>query len=314
MDERRAAVIEIGTNSVKFCMARRSADGVSFDAERVAPARLGEGLRATRRLSDEAMERNADAAAGFAALARSLGADKIAVVATMAARSARNGAEFAERVRARCGMEPRVLSGEEEARLAFSASRSCLSAPADAAALTMDVGGGSTELVYTRGGAILRQFSADVGAVTLTESLGLQNAVPATVLAQARDRARAAILRGGAGEPAAAGVGLGGGVTALAAAALSQTSYDASALHGFVLSEREVESLIARFAAVPAEERCPCFASLPGRADIALAGACIVAEAMEAAGLRELTVCSRGVRHALALELLEDPREPSRVP
>ncbi len=298
------AVIDIGTNSVKFCLGRRNTDGtVEFLIDTSVPARLGEGTRRTGLICVEALKRNVLAVADFVRQARDRGADEIAVIGTAAVRAARNAEEFARRVNEATGLSLRVLSGEEEARLSYDAVVQAFPEPPSGTLMTMDTGGGSTEFVFAEEGAVARTFSVPLGAVVVAEEYGLQNAVRPERVRIARRGIRALLTR----EPflpASLAVGFGGSVTALAAADQRPAAYSAAAVHGARLSREAVETLISVFASQDAEER-RAYANLPpGRADIALGGACIVAEAMAAAGVPEITVCSFGLRHALLRRML----------
>jgi exopolyphosphatase/guanosine-5'-triphosphate,3'-diphosphate pyrophosphatase len=123
----RKAIIDIGSNSIKFFVGELASDGtVATVTDANDIARLGEGLDKTGALSAEAMERNARAVERFAAQAKELGANEVVAVGTMALRRASNSGEFLALVRDACGLEVRILPGEEEARLAYLAVLSAL--------------------------------------------------------------------------------------------------------------------------------------------------------------------------------------------
>jgi exopolyphosphatase/guanosine-5'-triphosphate,3'-diphosphate pyrophosphatase len=145
---RRFAVIDTGTNSVKFHLSERRADGAwTTIADRADVTRLGEGLDRTGRLAAPAMERTAAAIAGMAAEARRAGAEAIAAVGTAGLRIAPNGGELIAAVRARCGVELEVLPGDEEARLAYVAATAALGAAAGTR-VVFDTGGGSSQFTF----------------------------------------------------------------------------------------------------------------------------------------------------------------------
>ena len=122
----RVAIIDIGSNSIKFLVGEKQADGtVKTIVDKNDIARLGEGLRETGVISAEAMKRNAEAVARFAQEARDNGADEIVSVGTMALRSAGNSADFVAMVKEMCGVEVQVIPGEEEARLSYQFSPAC---------------------------------------------------------------------------------------------------------------------------------------------------------------------------------------------
>ena len=302
----KKAVIDIGTNSIKFCLGALGSDGrLEFLADEAVPTRLGEGLYRSGVISEAALERNARAVAELAGRARSAGADQIVVTGTAAVRTAKNTEAFQKRVKELSGLSLRVLSGEDEARLSYQAVLSGLDVPKRGVLMTMDTGGGSTEFVFAENGAVTRRFSVSVGAVVLTEQYGMQNAVSDDVLAGACAAVRSELSAAGVCGPVAMMVGFGGGVTALAAADQRLKKYSSVAVHGSSFSFETAQELLRAFARRSAAER-RVFANFPpGRADIVLAGACIVTAAMELAKAESLTVSAWGLRHALLRIQLE---------
>ena len=149
---RRYAVVDVGTNSVKFHVGERQADGSwRTIVDRAEVTRLGEGLEASGRLGAEPMERTADAIVAMADEARADGAEAVAAVGTAGLRIAANSDEFLDAVRARCGVEIEVISGEEEARLAYRAATSALG-PRGGSLAVFDTGGGSSQFTFGRAG------------------------------------------------------------------------------------------------------------------------------------------------------------------
>ena len=202
---RRFAVIDVGTNSVKFHVGERAADGTwRTVVDRADVTRLGEGLDESGKLGAEPIARTLDAITGMVEEARNLGAEEIAAVGTAGLRIASNSAELIDAVRERCGVEIEVISGEEESRLAYLAAES---GPRRRARLARRLrhGGGSTQFTFGKAGRVEERFSVNVGAVRLTESFGLDGAVSEETLAEALDAIAAELAR--AGRPAAAGRG-----------------------------------------------------------------------------------------------------------
>ena len=165
---KRVAIIDIGSKSIKFFVGEKQADGTIrtlLDTNDIAA--LGEGLSKTGRISDEALERNAQSVRNFAEKAKELGADKIAG-GTMALRSAENSADFVARVKELCGVEVQVIPGEEEARLSYLAVLSGLSLQ-DGELVIFDTGGGSTEFIFGQGTELKNRFSVNLGSNRITE-------------------------------------------------------------------------------------------------------------------------------------------------
>lgn len=305
----RFATIDVGTNTVLLLVAERRGGRLVSVVERAEITRLGRGVDATGRLAPEAIAETARVLAAYAEEARRLGAERIACVATSAARDAANGAEFFAAVRAAAGLVPEVVSGDEEARLVYRSAWRDFGAngtpplPAGAALAVLDVGGGSTEFTFGTGPSPAGRTSLRIGAVRLTER-HLRHDPPAPgELAAIRTDARAALeTLPAAARTLGAGarlVAVAGTVTTLSAVAQALATYDGARVHGALLSSDEVEALALRLAALPVAARAALPGMEPKRADVIVAGCVIVLEAMRATGFDLLTVSDRGVRWGL---------------
>jgi exopolyphosphatase / guanosine-5'-triphosphate,3'-diphosphate pyrophosphatase len=167
----RAAVIDVGSNSIKLLVADRRPDGkiVEF-VSRTLEARISKGISAANpRLSEEGMERGVAAIATFAAEAKKASADRVSAVATSAVRDASNGATLAEDLKARTGLALRILTGEQEADLIGRglATDPTLAGLRDFCAF--DLGGGSLECLSFRDRKLTHKVSLPLGCVRLTE-------------------------------------------------------------------------------------------------------------------------------------------------
>jgi exopolyphosphatase/guanosine-5'-triphosphate,3'-diphosphate pyrophosphatase len=302
----RLAAIDVGTNTVLLLVAERTAAGLAPVLERAEITRLGRGVDASGRLDAAAIRETAAVVGDYAQAARALGAGRIACVATSAARDAANGAEFFDAVRAAAGLEAEVISGDEEARLVYASAWRDFGAAGSPLAV-LDVGGGSTEFTCGDGPVPRARTSLRVGAVRLTERHVRTDPVVPAELARLREGAREALRPLAALAPEGAGrlVGVAGTVTTLSAVAQALPRYDAERVHGAPLSLAEIEALVARLAALDVAARAALPGMEPKRADVILAGAIVVAEAMRATGFERLTVSDRGVRWGLLHELAQ---------
>ena len=181
----RQAVIDVGTNSVKFHVGELGTDGEwTTVADRAEVSRLGEGIEETGAIAPAAMERTARAIADMTAEAARLEVEGVTAVGTMGLRTATNSQAFLDLVKTRCGVTIEVISGSEECRLAYLAVRSALGL-ADGALVVFDTGGGSSQFTFGNGPRVDRQFSVNVGAVRYTERFHLDQAVSVDVLKHA---------------------------------------------------------------------------------------------------------------------------------
>ena len=298
----RYAVIDVGTNSVKFHIGERDPDG-SWRAvvDRAELTRLGEGLGDQGVISAEPMERTVAAIAAMAEEARRHQVRAIGAVGTAGLRTARNRDEVIAAIAARTGLTVEVISGEEESRLAYLAVQAGLDAVVGSLAV-FDTGGGSTEFTFGRGPDVEERFSLDVGAVPYTERFGLAGSVEPSVLRDALTAIAADLSRLDAHSPPDALVGMGGAVTNITAVQLGLATYDPDAVQGAVLDRAELDRQIELYRSRDAEARRPIVGLQPKRADVILAGACIVRTVMEKLGQQTLTVSDRGLRHGLLID------------
>ena len=302
----RKAIIDIGSNSIKFFVGELSANGTIktvLDTNDIA--RLGEGLDSTGAISPEAMERNVASVAAFAKQAKELGADRIVSVGTMALRKASNSAEFVEKVKKACGVEVQIIPGEEEARLSYLAILSGLPLEKDADLVVFDTGGGSTEFIYGKGTQMVKRFSVNLGAVRITENyLKADPVSPADVQAAIAQIDKEFKEAGVNGKPAQL-VGMGGTVTSMGAVKHKMVKYDPSVIQGSRLTKKDIEEQIEEYSKRTVEQRKELPGLQPKRADVILAGACILKVITDRLGADGLTISDRGLRHGLAFDLFQ---------
>jgi exopolyphosphatase/guanosine-5'-triphosphate,3'-diphosphate pyrophosphatase len=298
----RYAVIDVGTNSVKFHIGERGPDGAWHTvADRAEITRLGEGREETGALQPEPMQRTVEAIAGMVDEAKQEGAREVAAVGTAALRAATNRAEFVAAVRARCGVTVEVISGEDEARLAYVAATAELNLP-DGSLGVFDSGGGSSQFTFGQGRRVEEQYSVPIGAVAPTEDFGLDGVVSEDTLAEARESIASELASLGGRPTPDALVGIGGSVTNLAAVKHELATYDPDVVQGTVLDRGEIDRQIDLYRTRTADERREIVGLQPKRAEVILAGACIARTVLEKLGRESLTVSDRGLRHGLLVE------------
>jgi len=298
----RYAVLDVGTNSVKFHIAEAGADGRGKAvSDRAELTRLGEGLKEGGAISTDAAERTAAAIKGMVDEARAAGCVAVAAVGTAGLRMATNSAEVLETIRAKTGITVEVISGDEEGRLAYVAVRAGLPS-ATGSLVVFDTGGGSSQFTFGDGDTVSERFSVNVGAVRYTERYGLNGAVSGEVLRDAMQAIAADLLRiAGRPQPETL-VGMGGAVTNLTAVSYAMAKYDPDKIQGTVLTRAEIDRQIEQYRTTPLDARAAIVGLQPKRADVILAGACIVRTVMELLGKHELTVSDRGLRHGVLAE------------
>jgi exopolyphosphatase/guanosine-5'-triphosphate,3'-diphosphate pyrophosphatase len=302
----RYASIDIGTNTVLLLVAERGEDGSFAPILELAEiTRLGRGVDQSGLLSAEGMEDTLRVLTDFAAQARQQAACEIAVSATSAARDAKNGAVFLEAARRQAGVLPEVISGDLEAQLTFQAVFHDFGRDDSRRPLLMiDIGGGSTEIVYGSpdgGSRIAFRHSFDIGSVRLTERYFHSDPVATTEWEALLDHLRGALDL----PPITAGfrlVGVAGTVTTLYAIQHRIEPYEAKRVHGGKLFLSELEALSDRLRRMPLADRRSVRGLDPKRADVICAGAAILQTAMELLRIEECLVSDRGLRWGLLLD------------
>ncbi len=286
----RTAAVDCGTNSIRLLVTDLdAATGSQSDLERqMRVVRLGEGVDATGRLSEAALERTFAAVEDYASTIADLGAERVRFVATSASRDADNARDFIAGVRARLGVEPEVVPGEEEAALSFLGAVRELAGQVQGPFCVVDLGGGSTEVVVgdVRDGApvVHASRSVDVGCVRLSER-HLRDDPPtpeqvaaarADVAAALDDVERTVDLSG-----VRTLIGLAGSVTTVAAETLGLDAYLPERIHGSVHPLTEAVTATGRLLHATRAERAARGFMHPGRVDVIGAGALVWRDVME---------------------------------
>jgi len=307
----RAATIDIGTNSVLLLVADSEGGALRPVLERAAVTRLGEGVDRNRRLLPAACERTLACLAEYARELRALGVSRLDAVGTSAMRDAAGGQEFVAQAAALLGVAPRVIDGNEEARLTFAGALSGLSVASVASetgkVTVFDIGGGSTEIIVGTSTATQRRIAAavslNIGSVRLFER-HVRSDPPSTEEMRSVQRDIAlALADAPKPEAGATLVGVAGTITQLAALELELTPYDSTRVHGHRLTRSTVDRLATRLASLSLAERRILPGMEPARADVLVVGSAIARAVLEWSGASELVVSDRGVRWGLAEEL-----------
>jgi len=298
----RYAVIDVGTNSVKFNISeRRPGNAWQTVVDRAEITRLGEGLEKTGELSPDAMERTVSAIAGMVSQAREADVAAITAVGTMGMRTAHNSQQFIDMVEQRCGVRIEIIPGTEEGRLAYLAVKAGLGL-AEGALAIFDTGGGSTQFTFGSGSKVDEQFSLNVGAVRFTEKYGLAGAISPDQLKVAQDAIASEFTRIDRRPSPDGLVGMGGAITNIAAVKHQMAKYDPDVIQGSTIERSEVERQIEMYRSKTIDERRAIVGLQPKRAHVILAGTCIVKIVMDKIGKDKLPVSDRGLRHGLLID------------
>jgi exopolyphosphatase/guanosine-5'-triphosphate,3'-diphosphate pyrophosphatase len=302
------AVVDIGSNSVRLLIARRTpAGGIEELARESNVTRLGQGVDTAGRLADDAMQRTYAVLDRYALQIAEHECEHRIAVLTSAVRDSANGRAFADSVRSEYGLEAHILEGAEEARLTYLGATSERD-PGDArATLVLDIGGGSTEMIVGVGPEVRFRVSTQAGVVRQTER-HLHDDPPTREQIDALAADVRQILAGHVPadirDAVEHGIAVAGTATSLAAIAQHLEPYDSERVHGFRISTAECARILSELASMPLVRRRQVPGLHPDRAPTIIAGVLIFAEVVRLFGLDEIEVSEHDILRGAALGLI----------
>lgn len=311
------AAVDLGTNNCRLLVAKPARTGFQVIDSFSRIVRLGEGLSARSTLSEGAMLRTIDALKVCGEKMARRGVTRQRHVATAACRAAENHQEFVDRVRRETGVRLEVISAAEEARLAVAGCVSLFDDGSDHA-FVFDIGGGSTELIWTK---IKPDYQCDIlawtslpcGVVTLAEEFGGRTVGAEAYAAMVRyvqdqlatfDQQHS--LADKVEQHRVQMIGTSGTVTTVAGVHLGLERYDRNRVDGMWIARDDVFCVSHKLAAMTYEERAanPCIG--PDRADLVVAGCAIYEAIANTWPSDQIRVADRGLREGLLLELMAE--------
>ncbi|WP_371548766.1 Ppx/GppA family phosphatase [Streptomyces sp. NBC_00554] len=307
----RVAAIDCGTNSIRLLVADADPEtGELVDLDRrMTIVRLGQGVDRTGRLAPEALERTFAACREYAAIIKEHGAERLRFVATSASRDAENRDEFVRGVLDILGVEPEVITGDQEAEFSFTGATKELTGRDDLAKpyLVVDIGGGSTEFVVGEE-HVSAARSVDIGCVRMTE----RHLVHEGKVSDPPTSAEVEAIRADIGaaldlaeltvplREAHTLVGLAGSVTTVSAIAQNLPEYDSVAIHHSRVPYDRVREITESLVGSTHAERAAIPSMHPGRVDVIAAGALVLLSIMERIGATEVVVSEHDILDGIA--------------
>jgi exopolyphosphatase / guanosine-5'-triphosphate,3'-diphosphate pyrophosphatase len=323
-DQPRLAAIDVGSNTIRLTVVEVEKDGTYriLDEEREV-VRLGHAVDRTGRLADEAVEHALATIGKMKAIADGFEVAEVRAVATSAVREAANGRAFVREVFRQHKVRIDVISGDEEAQLAFRSASRHFDLEGRSSAV-VDIGGGSLEVILAAGTIIDQIHSLRLGAVRLTERFVRSDPIRKKHWRMLQEEIDGQ-LRDGIGRlphRAEIMVGSGGTFTALAHMAKWQREGRHGSVQGYMLTPAELVHLLDRLREAPLEERRQIQGLSADRADIIVAGAAVIARLVRRLGTQQILVNERGIRDGLILSMIaelagagvtEQSRPPNRM-
>ncbi len=305
----KLAAIDIGTNSIHMIVVDTAGERAFevIDREKTM-VKLGAGLFGSRRMSDSAFDAGLETLCRYVKLAESLGVDEILAVATSASREAENGGEFLYAIYRETGVDPRVISGHEEARLIFRAVRHAIDLGSERA-LVFDIGGGSVETIVGDQREIVLAESLRLGVLRLLDLVASPGALSGKQLKQLEGYVQGVaseFLRQARELSFARVIGTSGTIRTLGEAAhLAAGNPPWRSRNAQVVSFDALAELAKRLTGLDEKER----AKLPGiseqRADAIHLGAVLLTELLEGVGAEEIVLCDASLRDGVVLDFLD---------
>ena len=308
----RVAAIDCGTNSIRLLIADIENGTLTDVVRTMVIVRLGEGVDKTGEFSQAALARTFTAIETFALLISQHQPERVRFVATSASRDVSNRSEFMDGVLSRLGIEPDIISGDEEAELSFLGATADLvneQEPPAAPYLVVDIGGGSTEFVLGTTGPTAA-ISTNVGCVRMTERHLISDPATPQEIAAAITDIDAAIDLAYQSVPISQAhslIGLAGSVTTVAAIALGLSEYDSIAIHGSRISAPDIHRITGELLAMTRAERAKLGPMHEGRIDVIGSGALVLDRIMIRTGLSEVVVSERDILDGIARGLISNP-------
>ena len=300
----RVGVVDCGTNSIRLLIADIEGNNFREVTRQMQVVRLGQGVDETNQFHPDAISRTFAAVDLYAGEIARRGVEKLRFCATSATRDALNRAIFVDGVKERLGIEPEVISGEEEARLSFAGATREFN-KADAPFLVVDIGGGSTEFVLGSD-SVDSAISVNIGCVRMTERHFQSDPPTQDEIAIARRDIQNAIDIAYASvdiKSAKTLVAVAGTATTVAAAALDLPEYDRYAIHLSHISAEQVHSMSNRFLTMTRDERAALGYMHPGRVDVIGAGSLVLSEIMKATGAKDFVASENDILDGMAWSL-----------
>jgi len=304
------AVIDMGSNSFRLVVfGYEPGRQWKLIDEIREPVRVSAGMGEELLLRREPIERALGTAAVFASFCRASGVTDISAVATSAIRDARNGEELLAEIRERTELDPRVITGEDEARYAYLA---IVNSTTLEDGCGIEIGGGSAQLMRIGDRRLEHADSFPLGAVRVSERFLPDEKASGKNIKALRRHVSDAIARDPWFSAEAGGrlVGVGGALRNLAAAAQKEAEHPETDVGGFTLSRDALDDLIGELASRPSSKRGSVPGIKPDRGDVILAAAVVLDELMEAGGFEGVEITEAGLREGIFFERLLAPADP----
>lgn len=296
---RKFAAIDIGSNSSLLLILELIDDNIAkvvIDAK--TSTRLSSGTHDGAAMGEDPLTRQFSALDKFAEILKDNHVDSIAACGTQVFRNASNGREVAAEITRRYGWDMQIISGEREAELSYQAATTGFSNVGENR-IVIDIGGGSSEVIFGKNDQIVWSHSFPIGAVSITDRFGSNLAAARTFIDETLTELKTARSKSRMTDNDAKAIAVGGTAATLAAISLEQKIFNPKAIHGVELSRIWIEKAIGRLNGLDTTKRRELMPFDPDRADIIVAGALIMSIILDKVNASQVTVSNCGLRWGL---------------
>lgn len=308
---RNFGVIDLGSNTARLVVYEQDEQGLALEVDNIKRGlRLSNHLQ-NGRLDDEGIAKTLDCVRQFQELLNARSIRGVIAVATAAIRQAENGKELIERIHRETGVAVRVLSGKDEARYGFLAVLNSMNV---AEGMTIDIGGGSTEITYFRDRQLQEWVSFPFGIVTLTRRFFQGELATQAELAALRSFLHDSFtqcpwLR----DRQCPVIAIGGTARNLAKIHQRSVQYSMDSFHHYPMTPEQVAAILEQLRQLPLEERRQFPGISKDRADVIVAGIAVFAGLLNYAGSRQLFISNKGLRDGILSEKVWGTEVPTSI-
>ncbi len=318
MKNQRLAAIDIGTNTFRLLVvevqpgSRKKNYSIKVISSKRFITRLGDGIAYDGVISEQSATRSIKALKQISRIISRYRVDKISAVATSALREAKNSRNFLDKATAAAGLDIKVISGTQEAKLTASGMLIDMTPPKSA--VMLDIGGGSTELIFMKGGKSPAVHSLDLGVVYLAGKYMISNPLLTEDLMRMEEEISEKIkssvrsLKNLFSQDTVC-IGTAGTVTALAAMSLNLRRFNHNKIHKSILTLESVRNIFSTLSRLSSKERAEYIPFELARLDIIVPGTLILLKLMESFGFREMTVSNYGLLEGTLIHLCKKERK-----
>ena len=289
---KKLAAIDIGTNSMRLLLCSCENKKIIKKSKELAVTRIGQHVSRDGVISEEAMLRNIESLKHFSDKARSFGAEEVVAIATSAVRDAANGDAFKTLVKHKTGVDIRIISGDEEAELGILGVMS-EEEDENKGILVVDIGGGSTELVFWTKGSIEYATSIRAGAVRMTEGFITNNPIAKGEIADLKKHLHEIFelpIEHIKSKKIDKIIGIGGTATTAAAIFHKLSIYNPETVHNTAITVKHLEEMFEDLSNMSVEKRKQVPGLQPERADVIPSGLCILIHILKNIGDSQIHV------------------------